>query len=77
MSASSLNICDSAKQISYHKIFTDGLKVYCMYMLKIQYVRDKNRPQHYLKQGKNLKNVFFFLLCDDADSAKQSSNTNN
>jgi hypothetical protein len=75
MSASSLNICDSAKKILYHKIFTDHLKVY---LLQIQYVQDINRPQHYLEQGKNFENAFsFFLLSDDADSAKQSWNTNN
>ncbi len=70
MSASSLNICDSAKKILNLKIFNDDLKVY---LLKIQYVQDINRPQHYLEQGKHFENVFsFFLLSDDADSAKQS-----
>jgi hypothetical protein len=42
-----------------------------------QYVRDINRPQHYLKQENNLENVYIFLLSNDADSAKQYSNTNN
>jgi hypothetical protein len=75
MSASSLNKYDSAEQILNHKIFTDGLKVY---VLKIQYVRDINRPQHYMKQGKIFENFYsFFLFSDDANSAEQSSNTNN
>jgi hypothetical protein len=60
MSASSLNICDSAKQILNNKIFTDDLKVY---LLKIQYVQDINRPQHYLKQGQNFENAFSFFAC--------------
>ena len=55
MSASSLNIFDSAKQILNHKILTDDLKVY---LLKIQYVQDINSPQHYLEQGKNFENAF-------------------
>jgi hypothetical protein len=58
MSASSLNICDSAKQILNHYIFTEGLKVY---ILKIQYVQEINRPQHYLKQGQNFENVVSFF----------------
>jgi hypothetical protein len=60
MSASSLNICDSAKEILYNKIFTDDLKVY---LLKIQYVQDINRPQHYMEQGKkkNFDNAFSFF----------------
>jgi hypothetical protein len=28
-----------------------------VYILKIQYVQDRNRPQHYLKQGQNFKKV--------------------
>jgi hypothetical protein len=59
MSASSLNICDSAKNFLNHRIFTDDLKVY---LLKIQYVQDINRPQHYLEQGKNFENAFS-LFC--------------
>jgi len=58
MSASSLNKCDSAKQILNHEIITDGLKVY---ILKIQYVQDINRPQHYLGQGKNFENALSFF----------------
>ncbi len=58
MSASSLNICDSAKQILNHEIFTDDLKVY---LLKIQYAQDINRPQHYLKQLKNFENASSFF----------------
>jgi hypothetical protein len=73
MSASSLNKCDSAKQILNHEIITDGLKVY---ILKIQYGQDINKPQHYFKQGKNFYN-FYSFFCDDADSAKQPLNTNN
>jgi hypothetical protein len=58
MSASSLNKCDSAKHILNLKILTDGLKVY---ILKVQYVRDINRPQQYLKQGKNFENFYIFF----------------
>jgi hypothetical protein len=58
MSASSLNICDSAKKILNHKIFTDDLKVY---LFKIQYVQDINRPQHYLEHRKNFENAFSFF----------------
>ncbi len=32
--------------------------------------------KHYLKQEKNLENVYIFLLNDDADSAKKPWNTN-
>ncbi len=71
MSASLLNKCDCAKQILYHKIITDGLKVH---ILKIQYVRDKTAPTLFETTNKKFQ---FCLLSDDADSAKQASNTNN
>ncbi len=55
MYASLLNKCDSAKQILYHKIITDGLEVY---ILKIQYVRDINSPNTIWNNEKKISVLF-------------------
>ncbi len=75
MSASSLNICDSAKQILNHKIFTDDLKVY---ILKNSICTgNKQAPTLFETRTKIRKCCKFILLGDDADSAKHYSNKNN